>query len=110
MMEMDIITNVRMLAEILTIFVSIAGISIAFRHVIFLNRGNHPLTNKLSNVFLTDAAVYAVTLIMGVALFFDIKWLVVFDIIIRPFILFLNVYASIQLYNHHQMVKKVSDE
>lgn len=100
-----VLEGLRTSAEFLTILVSIVGAIIALKHAAFLEKANYKLTNKLRQVFLTDAAIYVVTLIMGIALFFNLKWLVIADIIIRPFVLVLNVIASIALYHHYKLIK-----
>lgn len=92
-------------AEFLTIVVSIAGIIVALHHTHFFNRDDAGLSKRMRDVFLTDAFVYLVTLVMGVALFFNAAWLVKIDVIIRPFVLILNVIATVRLYRHYKQVK-----
>lgn len=108
---MDILLEIiRTKAELLTIIISIIGIAICGYHIQFLQRARAEITDRLSWVFATDAAVYVVTMVMGIGLFCDLKWLVVADVIIRPAILLANVFASISLYKCHLEIKeKVND-
>lgn len=110
-MIIDFISNpsVRETAEWLTIVVSLLGVSICLVHAAFFRNGADKLSAKLRSVFLTDAAVYFVTLVMGIGLFFDLSAVVWADVIIRPFILFLNVYASVRLYKHYKLMAKLKE-
>lgn len=95
----------RQIAEIATILISVVGAFIALKHAVFFDNSDSVLGDRMRKVFSTDAAIYVVTLIMGLGLFFDLKMVVHFDVIIRPIALFLNVYASIRLYRHYNEVK-----
>lgn len=92
-------------AEFLTILVSLAGIIVALHHASFFSRDNKVLSLRIKNVFLSDAAVYLVTLVMGVALYYNWPYLVKIDVIIRPFVLAVNVWVSVRLYKHYRKYK-----
>lgn len=92
-------------SELLTVIVSLFGMIICFFHALFFEGAKDKFSKKLKRVFYTDAAVYLVTFVMGVALFFNMYWLVHADVVVRPFVLILNVYASLRLYKHYKLVK-----
>jgi len=92
-------------SEWLTIVVSSVGIFVCLRHALFFNRSRNKTSKKVKKVFLTDAAVYLVTFLMGVGLYFNLPVLVHYDIIIRPFVLILNIVATVALYIHFKKLK-----
>lgn len=95
----------REFSEILTVFISIIGAYIAIKHSVFFSRDkSNKLALSMRHVFLTDAGIYIVTLIMGLGLFFHWPVIVHYDIMLRPLALILNVYASVRLYEHYQEV------
>lgn len=87
-------------AEWITIIVSVLGIAVTLAHYINLKSSQRQLSKRLRAVFYTDALVYLVTFIMGVGLFYELKLLVHYDVIIRPLVLTLNVIAGYRLYRH----------
>ena len=87
-------------AEFMTICVSIAGIIVSLHHGAFFRNQKDILAVRLRKNFVWDAGVYAITFFMGVGLYYDLKWLVQIDIIIRPLILLFAVWASTRLYRH----------
>lgn len=90
--------------ELLTVFISLIGISVTYLHFHFFKTSDLPLSKRIKLVFLSDSLVYLVTFLMGIGLFFNLSALVHYDIIIRPFVLMLNVYATIRLFYHFKSI------
>lgn len=84
-------------AEWLTVIVSLAGMYAAMRYYIKLKKVKTDTARGFRRIFATDFGVYAVTLVMGLALFYDWPLVVQIDVIVRPFVLMLNVGASVHL-------------
>lgn len=91
---------VQPIAELATIIVSLVGMLYALKHVRFFDYSEKVTSRRVRKVFLTDAGVYLVTLLMGIGLFFDFDLLVRYDVVVRPFMLLANVVASVRLYTH----------
>lgn len=91
-------------AELFTIIVSLVGIAVTFLHYTFFKTSDLPLSRRIKLVFLSDSLVYVVTFLMGVGLFYNLSTLVHYDIIVRPFVLTLNVYATIRLFYHFRSI------
>jgi len=98
--------NVGSTVEFLTIIISLAGMAISLQHGLYFRKINKELAIRIRQNFLWDAAVYAVTFVMGVALFLNLTWLIQIDVIIRPFVLFFAVLASVRLYLHYKDIAK----
>lgn len=92
-------------SELLTVAVSMCGIIACLHHAVFFKPSASGLASRLRNVFLTDAGVYLVTLVMGIGLYYNWALLVKYDVVIRPFVLIANVVASVSLYAHYRRVK-----
>lgn len=94
------------IAEFLTILVCISGMIVSLHHSAFFKNQKKILAIRLRKNFLWDAAAYAVTFFMGVGLYYDVKWMVELNIIIRPMVLFFAVWASMRLYKHYREMHK----
>lgn len=90
--------------EFMTMLISFFGMIIALAHAHFFRNIFDPLASRIRYVFLTDAAVYLVTFVMGLGLFMNWYWVVKIDIFVRVFVLAANVYASVRLYKHYKKV------
>lgn len=97
---------IEMPVEILTIVISLIGAIVSFQHGVYFRKIRNELAVRIRKNFLWDAALYMVTFVMGVGLLLNWTWLVQVDIIIRPFVLFFAVYASMRLYNHYKQIDK----
>jgi len=101
------IENTRFLrdgAEFLTVLISLVGMAVAIRHAMYFSNSDSRLARRIKQVFITDGAIYLVTLIMGLGLFLNMPVIVHYDVLIRPLALVLNVYASWRLYVHYKKV------
>ena len=90
--------------EGLTVLVSTLGVLATYLHFRFFKNSDLRLSKRIKLVFLSDSLVYLVTFLMGIGLFFNLSALVHYDIIIRPFVLMLNVYATIRLFYHFKSI------
>ena len=95
--------------ELLTVIVAFAGILISATHAIYYSKIKRKFADKLRDNFFWDAALYAVTFIMGAALFMDALWLVRIDMVIRPLVMIMSVVASVRLYQHYKVIHERKD-
>ena len=89
--------------ELITILVALAGVIISGTHAIYYSKIKEVFARRLRDNFFWDAALYAVTFVMGFALFTDTLWLVRIDMVIRPIVIIIAVVASVRLYNHYKV-------
>jgi uncharacterized membrane protein YesL len=92
-------------AEFLTVLVSAAGVVVAFQQVSFYLRDKRELSKRMAANFFWDGMRCLVTLVMGLGLYMNWKLMVQVDILIRPFVYALAVYASVKLYRHYRKVE-----
>lgn len=99
------VENIRIIMELLTIIVSIAGMLISMHHSEFFRKSKDRFSKKMQRNFFWDFMAYTVTFFMGIGLFLDLRWLVEFNVILRPVILIFAVWASYRLYSHYKRIK-----
>ena len=89
-------------SEILTIVMSLLGILVSLKLACFFSDCSKPLAKRLKYEYVTDFLSFLVLFTMGTALFLNWDALVKIDVIIRPFVVFLNILAMWRLYNHYR--------
>ena len=84
---------------------SLVGVLISLRHAVFYRASDKSLSRKMRNVFLTDGFIYAITLTFGVWAFFGLSQHAAYIMHwVRLPLLAANIYASIRLYKHYQII------
>ena len=89
------------LAEQATIATSLLGMVVAAHLVGFFGKSRNRLATKLKFEYFTDMLGFLVLFVMGTALYLNLPWLVKVDVIVRPFVVCLNIYAMWRLYSHY---------
>ena len=92
-------------AKLFTVMISLIGSAITFIHYRFFKTSNLTLSKRIKLVFLSDSLIYLVTFLMGIGLFFNLSALIHYDVIVRPFVLTLNVYATIRLFYYFRSIE-----
>lgn len=89
-------------AELTTIALSIVGLFVSLMLTNFFGKDSRTLSQRLRSEYFTDFLGFVVLLVMGYALFFNMPWLVKIDVIVRPFVVLLNILAMVRLYLHYR--------
>ena len=104
---------IELIVEFLTALIAFVGTIICAKHALYF-RGIRKSTDdvfacKLEKNFAWDAALFFVTFIMGVSLFFGLYELMKVDMVLRVFALFGAVVASVRLYLHYKTIHENSN-
>lgn len=99
--ESEWLNQIGNIAEFITIILSLVGLLISFQLTLFFAKGD-TLAQRLKSEYFTDFLGFAVLFFMGVGLFFNWPLLVKIDVIIRPFVVLLNLIAMRRLYEHYK--------
>lgn len=86
--------------ELFTVIISIVGIGISLYLSNFFRKDKSALSVKLYHEYITDFLACVVMLIMGLSLYFNMPLAVKMAVLIRPYVLLLNVVAMVRLYKH----------
>jgi NhaP-type Na+/H+ or K+/H+ antiporter len=98
--------HIREIMEVLTVLVSLAGMVISIHHSEFFRKAQDKFSQKMHKNFFWDFMAYSITFFMAIGLSLDLKWLVEFNIIIRPLVLIFAVWASYRLFKHYKRINK----
>lgn len=93
-------------SEIMTFFVCLWLVYEGMKLCLFFFGDGQCVSKLLTQEFLTDSLTALLTMIMGLFLFLDFKEGVKGLVIIRPWIILLNVIAFRRLYNHYKRIGK----
>ena len=91
---------VRSGSQFLTIIFAGLGMYYTYKLAMFFVRSNKELSTFLKAEYWSDLLLYLVTLLIGVALFLDISSAVWALVLLRPWVVLLNVFALRKLYRH----------
>lgn len=93
-----------LVAEASTIAVSLIGAVIALLLTFFFQKSKGGLATRLRCEYFTDFLGFMVLLVMGIGLYCNFAWLVKMDVIVRPFVVCMNIYAMYRLYKYYKGV------
>ena len=89
-------------AEFTTIWLSLIGMVISLFLTLYFHKGRGELATRLRCEYFTDFLTFVVLLVMGFGLYYQLSWLVKIDVVVRPFVVTLNIYAMWRLYRHYR--------
>ena len=103
------IGTIDIISACLTITISFVGFFLAAKHFHYYKGSKNVLADRIKLVFLTDGAIYAVTLAFGVWAFVGSYELAIFLHWVRMPILLLNIWASARLYIYYKIISQEKD-
>lgn len=92
---------------LLTVIICFFGVFVSMRHYLFFHKNNKEMARKLRKVFITDALIYLITLVILSIILFKLPMQIMEYLVwIRIPVFIANIYASHRLYEHYQVASR----